>query len=81
MATSQEPHSVSMSSKNQGMMRTPLGEFQIGKTLGEGSYGKVKLIINVKTNEKVTAPAARTNIPVGRQDNQEVRPARPGDGE
>ncbi|KAJ9080177.1 Serine/threonine-protein kinase [Entomophthora muscae] len=63
MATTQEPHSVSMSSKNQGMMRTPLGEFQIGKTLGEGSYGKVKLIINVKTNEKLAVKIIKRFVP------------------
>jgi hypothetical protein len=37
-----------------------VGKYEIGKTLGEGSFGKVKYAVNVETNEavaiKVSAP-------------------------
>ncbi|KAI0229770.1 Protein kinase, partial [Massospora cicadina] len=32
---------------------TPLGEFRIIKTVGRGSYGRVKLVVNPITDEKV----------------------------
>ncbi|KXN69052.1 kinase-like protein, partial [Conidiobolus coronatus NRRL 28638] len=44
-------------------MKTPLGEFQIGKTLGEGSYGKVKLIVNVATHEKLAVKIIKRFVP------------------
>jgi serine/threonine protein kinase len=53
-ATTDPMKSLGLAPKSQGLMKTPLGEFQIGKTLGEGSYGKVKLIVNVATHEKVS---------------------------
>jgi serine/threonine protein kinase len=31
-----------------------LGEFKIGKTLGEGAFSKVKSAIHIPTGEKVT---------------------------
>jgi hypothetical protein len=30
-----------------------VGKYEIGKTIGEGTFGKVKLAINTETNEKV----------------------------
>ena len=30
-----------------------VGEYLIGETLGKGSFGKVKLAINLRTKEKV----------------------------
>ena len=30
-----------------------VGKYEIGKTLGEGTFGKVKIALNVETNEKV----------------------------
>ena len=30
-----------------------LGHYRVEKTLGQGSYGKVKLATNTKTNQKV----------------------------
>ncbi|ORX63956.1 Pkinase-domain-containing protein, partial [Basidiobolus meristosporus CBS 931.73] len=43
---------LSLKSANRGILRTPLGEFTVIKSLGEGSYGKVKLIMSLATKEK-----------------------------
>lgn len=34
-----------------------VGKFEIGKTLGEGTFGKVKLAVNPETGEKVRCSA------------------------
>jgi len=36
-----------------------VGKYEIGKTLGEGTFGKVKYAVNTETGEKVRPPAAR----------------------
>lgn len=33
------------------------GKYEIGKTLGEGTFGKVKYAVNTETGEKVRYPA------------------------
>ena len=37
----------------QGIMKQRLGQYQILKTLGEGSFGKVKLAVHQVTGQKV----------------------------
>jgi serine/threonine protein kinase len=32
-----------------------VGKYEIGKTLGEGTFGKVKYAVNTETGEKVSA--------------------------
>jgi hypothetical protein len=44
---------VSLDEPKPTVFRTPLGEFKVLKTIGEGSYGKVKLVTNLVNNEKV----------------------------
>ncbi|KAI0230357.1 Serine/threonine-protein kinase [Massospora cicadina] len=63
MAATLQPHSASLNSNQQNFMRTPLGEFKVGRTLGEGSYGKVKLIINLKSGEKLAMKIIKRFIP------------------
>ena len=43
-----------MSSSKSNKIRTVLGEYKVGKTLGEGSFSKVKLATHTATGEKVT---------------------------
>ena len=31
-----------------------MGQYMLGKTIGEGTFGKVKLAIHIPTGEKVT---------------------------
>ncbi|KAJ9050829.1 Serine/threonine-protein kinase [Entomophthora muscae] len=40
---------------------TPLGEFRIVKTIGHGSYGRVKLVVNSITDEKFAVKIIRRN--------------------
>lgn len=30
-----------------------VGKYEIGKTIGEGTFGKVKLAVNIETGEKM----------------------------
>ncbi|KAJ2725075.1 Serine/threonine-protein kinase [Coemansia sp. Benny D115] len=48
------PIAVSLkgSRSRQFLLNTPLGEFEIQRTLGQGSYGKVKLMRSALTNEQ-----------------------------
>ena len=32
---------------------TMVGNYRLGKTIGQGTYGKVKLSVDIRTNEKV----------------------------
>ncbi|PIA13614.1 Pkinase-domain-containing protein, partial [Coemansia reversa NRRL 1564] len=48
------PIAVSLKSprSRQFLLNTPLGEFQVEKTIGQGSYGKVKLMRSALTKEQ-----------------------------
>lgn len=36
--------------------RQIVGQYMIGKTIGEGTFGKVKLAVHIPTGEKVSVP-------------------------
>jgi len=38
-----------------------VGKYQVGKTIGEGTFGKVKLAVNTETGEKM-AIKVRTSL-------------------
>lgn len=38
---------------NNAEKRQIVGQYMIGKTIGEGTFGKVKLAIHIPTGEKV----------------------------
>ncbi|PVZ98191.1 hypothetical protein BB558_005820 [Smittium angustum] len=42
--------------------KTPLGEYKLLKTLGKGSYGKVKLAVNLLNQQKVAVKIIKRNI-------------------
>ncbi|KAJ1940756.1 Serine/threonine-protein kinase, partial [Kickxella alabastrina] len=44
--------SLRSSRSRQFMLNTPLGEFEVQRTLGQGSYGKVKLMRSALTHEQ-----------------------------
>ncbi|KAI9503454.1 kinase-like domain-containing protein, partial [Coemansia spiralis] len=46
------PIAVSLKSSRQFLLNTPLGEFEVERTIGQGSYGKVKLMRSSLTNEQ-----------------------------
>jgi 5'-AMP-activated protein kinase catalytic alpha subunit len=39
-----------------------LGQYILGKTLGEGTFGKVKIATHIKTGEKVNLSIIKINI-------------------
>lgn len=39
-----------------------VGKYEIGKTLGEGTFGKVKYAVNTETGEKVRRAARQTPL-------------------
>lgn len=41
------------SSNNSGVNRTRVGKYELGRTLGEGTFAKVKFAKNVETGENV----------------------------
>ncbi|ORY04416.1 hypothetical protein K493DRAFT_205793 [Basidiobolus meristosporus CBS 931.73] len=53
---------LSLRSASRGILRTPLGEFSVIKSLGEGSYGKVKLIMDPATGEKYAVKIIQRQI-------------------
>ncbi|ORX75587.1 Pkinase-domain-containing protein [Basidiobolus meristosporus CBS 931.73] len=53
---------VSLKTAGHGILRTPLGEFTVIKSLGEGSYGKVKLVMNIATHEKYAVKIIRRQV-------------------
>jgi hypothetical protein len=59
---SNQQHAAS-SRKSRGSLTTKLGTWTIGKTIGAGSMGKVKLATNVQTHQQV----GWSGIPVARQ--------------
>ncbi|KAK9728198.1 Serine/threonine-protein kinase [Basidiobolus ranarum] len=53
---------LSLKSASRGILRTPLGEFSVIKSLGEGSYGKVKLVMSLATKEKYAVKIIQRQI-------------------
>ncbi|KAJ1976902.1 Serine/threonine-protein kinase [Dimargaris verticillata] len=50
---------VSLNRSKRSLLRTPLGEYEVIRTLGQGSYGKVKLVRNSLTQEKMAVKIIR----------------------
>ncbi len=50
---SSRPSSKGMSNNNPQEKRQIVGQYMLGKTIGEGTFGKVKLAIHIPTGEKV----------------------------
>ncbi|KAJ1978997.1 Serine/threonine-protein kinase [Dimargaris xerosporica] len=50
---------VSLKRSKRNLLRTPLGEYEVIRTLGQGSYGKVKLARNSLTQEKMAVKIIR----------------------
>lgn len=42
-----------MGSRGGGMGRTRVGKYELGRTLGEGTFAKVKFAMNVETGDHV----------------------------
>jgi hypothetical protein len=49
-------HPTAMPSKRRTTVTTPSGQWALGKTLGAGSMGKVKVGKNIETGEQVSTP-------------------------
>lgn len=47
------PSSTKEPSRRHGNMVKKVGKYEIGKTIGEGTFGKVKLATNTETGEKL----------------------------
>ena len=47
------PSSPKEPSRRHGNMVKKVGKYEIGKTIGEGTFGKVKLATNTETGEKL----------------------------
>ncbi|ORX71773.1 kinase-like protein [Linderina pennispora] len=61
----------------QFLLNTPLGEFEVLKTLGQGSYGKVKLMRSALTNEQFAVKIIKRYPPhKHRRGHQEYRKAK-----
>lgn len=41
-----------------------VGKYEIGKTIGEGTFGKVKLAVNTETGEKMAIKVSSAVLPV-----------------
>lgn len=41
-----------------------VGKYEIGKTIGEGTFGKVKLAVNTETGEKMAIKVSSVVLPV-----------------
>ncbi|KAJ1954682.1 Serine/threonine-protein kinase [Linderina pennispora] len=73
------PIAVSLKStrSRQFLLNTPLGEFEVLKTLGQGSYGKVKLMRSALTNEQFAVKIIKRYPPhKHRRGHQEYRKAK-----
>lgn len=44
--------------------RKVIGHYMLGKTIGEGTFGKVKIAIHLPTGEKVRSPSFTSSAPV-----------------
>ena len=60
MGATRRPHSSQKTNSNTGgnaankdQVRKIVGQYMIGKTLGEGTFGKVKIGVHLPTGEKV----------------------------
>ncbi|KAJ1909295.1 Serine/threonine-protein kinase [Tieghemiomyces parasiticus] len=51
LATAARGPAISLKRSRRALLRTPLGEYEILRSLGQGSYGKVKLVRNALTQE------------------------------
>ncbi|KAE8355550.1 Pkinase-domain-containing protein [Aspergillus coremiiformis] len=69
-ASSSRLHPASMPSKRRTTITTPSGQWALGKTLGAGSMGKVKVGKNLETGEQVAVKI------VPRQSTEEHRSSR-----
>ncbi|KAJ1860410.1 Serine/threonine-protein kinase [Coemansia sp. RSA 989] len=50
---------MSLAGAKQFLLNTPLGEFEVERTLGQGSYGKVKLMRSALTGEQFAVKVIR----------------------
>ena len=41
-----------------------VGKYEVGRTLGEGTFGKVKAATDTETGEKVRASSSKTHFPL-----------------
>ncbi len=48
------PNSRSQATDASKQKRQIVGQYMIGKTIGEGTFGKVKLAVHIPTGEKVS---------------------------
>lgn len=51
---SSRPTSRNFSTKDVQEKRQVVGQYMLGKTIGEGTFGKVKLAVHMPSGEKVT---------------------------
>jgi len=60
-----------MTDKNSKSKSGSLGQYILGKTLGEGTFGKVKIATHIKTGEKVNKKINinKQNIQISKKDN------------
>lgn len=59
------PSVSAMQPKRRTTITTPSGQWLLGKTIGAGSMGKVKLAKNVETGEQVSALSSTCHIATG----------------
>ncbi|KAJ1662971.1 Serine/threonine-protein kinase [Coemansia sp. RSA 1813] len=55
--------SLKCNRSRQFLLHTPLGEFEVERTLGQGSYGKVKLMRSALTGERLAVKIIRRYAP------------------
>jgi hypothetical protein len=53
-AAAAAPEQPAMQPKRRTMISTPTGQWALGKTIGAGSMGKVKIAKNIETGEQVS---------------------------
>ncbi|KAJ2522492.1 Serine/threonine-protein kinase [Coemansia sp. RSA 2049] len=69
--------SLKSSRSRRFLLHTPLGEYEVERTLGQGSYGKVKLMRSALTGERVAVKIIRRFAPhKRRRGHAEYRKAR-----
>ncbi|KAJ2658110.1 Serine/threonine-protein kinase [Coemansia sp. RSA 1200] len=69
--------SLKSSRSRRFLLHTPLGEYEVERTLGQGSYGKVKLMRSALTSERVAVKIIRRFAPhKRRRGHAEYRKAR-----
>ncbi|KAJ1922175.1 Serine/threonine-protein kinase [Mycoemilia scoparia] len=63
---------------NPGRQRRMVGSYQLAKTIGAGSMGKVKLALDTRSNERVAAkiiPRHQPDIPISFPNDNEITPS------